>query len=203
MTGSEELELKQYQEIGTVEECKNAMKKQISQKLIRQMKRFDDKYSFLVDCFCPNCNKFFTFESEKGLLDYSSINSIYCSSCGQNIDLTLDYYCLENIKRNYEYYIIIRENPHLQKELDLVMNILVDAWKTNQPDNSEIKNRIVKINNENKYFFDVADKLIKLKKESIAYAIKEFSQQTGQIENSTDFMIEVLYNTVEQWVSGK
>lgn len=195
MTEKEELEL--YRKIGTIEECRKAVEKQKPKKLIRKMKRFDDKYSFLVDCFCPNCNKFFTFESEKGLLDYSSINSIYCRSCGQNIDLTLDYYCLENIKRNYEYYIIIRENPHLQKELDLVMNILVIAWETNEPNNL-IKNRIVKINNENKYFFDVADKLIKLKKESIAYAIKEFSQQTGQIENSTDFMIDILYNKVEQ-----
>lgn len=195
MKKNEELELKQYRKIKTLEKRKWAVEKQIPKKLVRRMRWFDDKYSFSAECFCPSCDRFFTFESEKGLLNYPSTDNIYCSTCGQNVDLILDYHCLEDIKRKYEYYVIVKENPDLKKEIDLVMDILTDAWKIagkiNQSNDSKIKNQEITL--------DVADKIIKLEKDSIAYAVQEFSKQMGQIENPTDFMIEILSNTIEQW----
>ena len=64
--------IRQYREIGTVEECREAREKQIPKrpkKIINSGVRYTDEY------VCPNCEKHFT---GTGIADY-------CYHCGQAI----------------------------------------------------------------------------------------------------------------------
>ena len=67
------LELKQYREIGTIDEFRKANEKQ------KQKKPKPNKLGSLY-CQCPNCLSSLLFEDN----DFSKNN--YCSNCGQAID---------------------------------------------------------------------------------------------------------------------
>lgn len=70
-------EIQQYQEIGTVEECREVRERQ-SAKKVKNRKLLRDFYNrpYSVRGDCPNCGS-------KGLL---STNTDYCSACGQKLD---------------------------------------------------------------------------------------------------------------------
>lgn len=73
-------ELQQYKAIGTVEECKEAMKKQKSEVPDIWGDAYDNDGNIIYDMYtCPNCGK--SYE-----IDYSDYN--YCSECGQRLDLS-------------------------------------------------------------------------------------------------------------------
>lgn len=77
-------EIQQYRKIGTVEECRKAVEKQIAKKPEFVDTRFMNNGKHISDgcqlqkCYkCPNCNKhiFHVWDDE-----------LYCKYCGQHID---------------------------------------------------------------------------------------------------------------------
>lgn len=69
-------ELKQYREIGTVEECREAVEKQKAKRPDYEGDGYADGYMVYDTWICPNCGK----EYEVDYDDYK-----YCPNCGQAI----------------------------------------------------------------------------------------------------------------------
>ena len=75
-------ELLQYREIGTVEECREAVEKQKPKKPDYEGDGYDDKGELVYDTWiCPNCDK-------KYEVDYDDYK--HCPNCGQAIDENLE-----------------------------------------------------------------------------------------------------------------
>ena len=74
-----EEENRQYRAIGTVEECREAMKRQSGKKPIE----YEDKYYA-----CPVCNNVLMYKWEKypSQLKDKKCGLPYCLSCGQAVD---------------------------------------------------------------------------------------------------------------------
>lgn len=75
-------ELDAYKEIGTVEECREAVEKQKPKKPDYEGDGYDDKGELVYDTWiCPNCDK-------KYEVDYDDYK--HCPNCGQAIDENLE-----------------------------------------------------------------------------------------------------------------
>ena len=70
-------EIQQYREIGTVEECREAVEKQKPKKPDYEGDGYADGYMVYDTWICPNCGE----EYEVDCDDYK-----YCHNCGQAID---------------------------------------------------------------------------------------------------------------------
>lgn len=69
-------EIKQYREIGTVEECRDAVEKQKAKELVYESDSvFSNGFSHYRMGKCPMCDKYYNSNDE--------VN--YCSKCGQAI----------------------------------------------------------------------------------------------------------------------
>ena len=69
-------ELEQYREIGTVEECKEAVEKQKAKKIVYEIDSvFSDGFSHYRIGKCPMCDRYYNSNDE--------VN--YCSKCGHAI----------------------------------------------------------------------------------------------------------------------
>lgn len=86
---------------------------------------------------------------------------------------------------------MILDYPLQQNDIDSVMSILYTAMNTTKT--------TIRISGEDKPAMVVIGKLMKLHKESIMYAIKQFSEQTERIKNPTAYMLTILYNAPEQF----
>ena len=103
----------------------------------------------------------------------------------------LERYTLEQIRELFDYDIMVLDYPLQQNDIDSVMSILYTAMNTTKP--------TIRISGEDKPAMVVIGKLMKLHKESIMYAIKQFSEQTERIKNPTAYMLTILYNAPEQF----
>ena len=75
-------EIQQYREIGTVEECREAVEKQKPKRPDYEGDGYDDKGELVYDTWiCPNCNK-------KYEVDYDDYK--HCPNCGQAIAENLE-----------------------------------------------------------------------------------------------------------------
>lgn len=70
-------EIKQYREIGTVEECREAVEKQRAKKPNIEGDGYADGHLIYDTWICPNCEKYYE-------IDYDNYD--YCPNCGQHID---------------------------------------------------------------------------------------------------------------------
>ena len=71
-------EIQKYRTIGTVEECRTAMERQIPKKPMYEGDGYDDSGSLIYDTWiCPNCG-------ERYEVDYDDYD--FCANCGQAID---------------------------------------------------------------------------------------------------------------------
>lgn len=71
-------EIQKYREIGTVEECREAMEKQVPRKPDYEGDGYDDKGKLVYDIWsCPCCGKRYEVDYD----DYE-----HCPKCGQAID---------------------------------------------------------------------------------------------------------------------
>lgn len=103
----------------------------------------------------------------------------------------LERYTLDQIHQLFDYDIMVQDYPLRQNDIDSVMSILYTAMNTTKS--------IIRIAGEDKPAMVVIGKLMKLHKESIMYAIKQFSGQTERIKNPTAYMLTILYNAPEQF----
>ena len=74
-------EVQQYREIGTVEECREAVEKQNPKKPDYEGDGYADGYMVYDTWICPNCG-------EKYEVDYDDYK--HCPNCGQAIDENLE-----------------------------------------------------------------------------------------------------------------
>lgn len=114
-------------------------------------------------------------------------NYITCNNEGQE----LERYSIEEIRQLFDHDSLINDYPHRQRDIDSVMDILYSAMNTVKP--------TIRIAGEDKPSMVAIGKLMKLHKESIMYAIDQFSKQTERIKNPTAYMLTVLYNAPEQF----
>ncbi len=74
-------DIQKYRTIGTVEECREAMERQIPKKPMYEGDGYDDSGNLIYDTWiCPNCEK----DHEVDYDDYD-----FCPNCGQAIDWRL------------------------------------------------------------------------------------------------------------------
>lgn len=75
-------EIRQYRTIGTVEECRAAVKKQTATKPHIWGDGYDDEGNIIYDMYdCPNCGKSYEIDYQ----DYK-----YCPECGQKLEIKSD-----------------------------------------------------------------------------------------------------------------
>ncbi len=103
----------------------------------------------------------------------------------------LERYTLDQIHELFDYDIMVLDYPLQQNNIDSIMSILYTAMNTTKS--------TIRIAGEDKPAMAVIGKLMKLHKESIMYAIKQFSEQTERIKNPTVYMLTILYNAPEQF----
>ena len=75
-------EIQQYREIGTVEECRKAMEKQIPKKPVCKPKPYNESVGFNEEWFCPSCGAYIGYFYE-GMDEPEQME--YCNECGQHI----------------------------------------------------------------------------------------------------------------------
>lgn len=103
----------------------------------------------------------------------------------------LERYTLDQIHELFDYDIMVLDYPLQQNDIDSIMSILYTTMNTTKS--------TIHISGEEKPSMVVIGKLMKLHKESIMYAIKQFSEQTERIKNPTAYMLTILYNAPEQF----
>ena len=75
-------ELDAYKEIGTVEECREAVEKQIPKKPVCKPKPYNESVGFNEEWFCPSCGAYIGYFYE-GMDEPEQME--YCNECGQHI----------------------------------------------------------------------------------------------------------------------
>lgn len=105
---------------------------------------------------------------------------------------SLERYTLDQIKEIFEYDALVHDYSYFSQEINAVMELLHDILNTTKG--------TIRINKEDKPAMTVIGKLMKLGKESIAYSIKKFQEQTDRIKNPRSYMLAILYNAPEQYI---
>ena len=75
-------ELDTYKEIGTVEECREAVEKQKAKKPVCKPKPYNESVGFNEEWFCPSCGAYIGYFYE-GMDEPEQME--YCNECGQHI----------------------------------------------------------------------------------------------------------------------
>lgn len=75
-------ELDAYKEIGTVEECREAVEKQKPKKPVCKPKPYNESVGFNEEWFCPSCGAYIGYFYE-GMDEPEQME--YCNECGQHI----------------------------------------------------------------------------------------------------------------------
>ena len=74
--------IQQYREIGTVEECLEAVEKQEPKKPVCKPKPYNESVGFNEEWFCPSCGSYIGYFYE-GMDEPEQME--YCNECGQHI----------------------------------------------------------------------------------------------------------------------
>lgn len=78
-------DIQKYRTIGTVEECREAMERQIPKKPMYEGDCRDGSGKLIYDTWiCPNCGERYEVDYERYELDYDDYD--FCQHCGQAID---------------------------------------------------------------------------------------------------------------------
>lgn len=75
-------EIQQYREIGTVEECREAVEKQKAKKPVCVPKPYNEEVGFNDEWHCPSCGSYIGYFTE-GMNEPEQME--YCNECGQHI----------------------------------------------------------------------------------------------------------------------
>lgn len=75
-------EIQQYREIGTVEECREAVGKQNAKKPVCVPKPYNEAVGFNDEWHCPSCGSYIGYFTE-GMNEPEQME--YCNECGQHI----------------------------------------------------------------------------------------------------------------------
>ncbi len=96
----------------------------------------------------------------------------------------------EFLKNQYEYQVMIAEFPAKKENIDICINIISATV------NSKKKN--IRIQKEEIPHEEVAERLLKLTKDDILWAIKRFEQQPNQIHSPKAYLLTLLYDSKNQ-----
>ncbi|MCD7815303.1 MAG: helix-turn-helix domain-containing protein [Bacteroides sp.] len=102
----------------------------------------------------------------------------------------VEEYSVDEIKRYYNYAVLVNDCPEGRNDFDSVMNILHDALNTSK--------QTIRIDGEDKPRMVVVSKLLKLTHWDIRYAVKKYQEQTDRIKNPRSYMLTILYHASEQ-----
>lgn len=105
--------------------------------------------------------------------------------------IRVERYTMNQIQQLFNYDTMIHDNPYQRKDIDSIMDILYTAMNTTK--------KTIKISGEDKPTTVVISKLMKLTKDSIMYAIEQFSKIRERIKNPAAYMLTILYNAPEQF----
>lgn len=99
-------------------------------------------------------------------------------------------YTLEEIKRLFDYAILMADCPNQREDIDIAFSILYETLNTTKD--------TIRISGEDKPKDVVIAKLMKLTYYDIGYSIAKFHEQTGEIKNARAYLLTVLYHSREQ-----
>lgn len=105
--------------------------------------------------------------------------------------IRVERYTMNQIQQLFNYDTMIHDNPYQRKDIDSVMDILYTTMNTTK--------KTIKIAGEDKPTTIVISKLLKLHKDSILYAIEQFSKTRERIKKPAAYMLTILYNAPEQF----
>lgn len=97
----------------------------------------------------------------------------------------VECYTLEQIKKKYEYDIMVKDNPLYQEDIDIVMNILYDTLNCTK--------QTIRVDSEDKPKKVVIERLEELNYESILHSIRKYRKATDRIISPIQYMLTVLY----------
>lgn len=139
----------------------------------------------------PDCNPPKETQSSPRILNQEN-NTIEKVSCqdAKSSKTKKEKYTTEMINDIFEYNAMINDYPSLQKEIDIVMNILYDTLNTSK--------ETIRVSGENKPSQVVISRLMQLDTESIMYAIRKFNDQTNKLKDPSAYMLTLLYKAKDQ-----
>lgn len=102
----------------------------------------------------------------------------------------VERYSMEQIKKLFDYAILMENQSKYNADLQVVFDILYEVLNTSKP--------TVRVSGEDKPQAVVIGKLLKLTNYDIQYAIDKFHEQTGEIKNTRAYLLTILYHAREQ-----
>lgn len=99
-------------------------------------------------------------------------------------------YSMDELKKQYDYAAMVVEKPEKQASIDICMDIISTTI------NSKKKN--IRIQKEEIPKEKVTDKLLKLTKDDILWAIGKFAQQSNTIHSPQAYLLTLLYDAHNQ-----
>lgn len=122
-------------------------------------------------------------ESSTSLNQYNIDNNIQKKVESQ------ERYSLDELKKHYDYDLMIRDFSSQADDIDSVLNILHTVLNTNKP--------TIRIAGSNIPAEVVIGKLMKLDYSDIMYAIEKYQERTDRIKSPAAYMLTSLYNAKE------
>lgn len=106
-------------------------------------------------------------------------------------DKSQERYTEDQIKKLFDYDILINDYPYNKDEIESVISILYNVLNTQKS--------TIRINGEDRPAIVVIGKLMRLDKDGIIYAINKYKAQSDRIKNPSAYLLTVLYNAQEQY----
>lgn len=119
------------------------------------------------------------------LNQYTTINNTL------KYDKSQERYTEDQIKKLFDYDILINDYPYNKDEIESVISILYNVLNTQKS--------TIRINGEDRPAIVVIGKLMRLDKDGIIYAINKYKAQSDRIKNPSAYLLTVLYNAQEQY----
>lgn len=100
-----------------------------------------------------------------------------------------EQYSIEWVKEHYEYEVMVYDEPSKRELIDAVINVIHNTLNTTKAN--------IKINSSDKPIATVINRLIKLGRYEILWAISKYEQQIGKIKNVESYLLTLLYKAKE------
>ena len=132
-----------------------------------------------------------TDQSSDRSTSFNELNIVLTTDNSTSFDSSCqERYSLEDVKKLFDYAILIHDYKGGSQDIDSVMEILYEVLNTTK--------KIIRVSGENKPAMVVISKLMKLTHEEILYSIRKFNSITDRIKDPKAYMLTILYGAREQ-----
>lgn len=111
-------------------------------------------------------------------------------SAEQTGQVPAETYSMEELKRKYDYDIMVFDRPNDRESIDAMMDVIYRALNTSKS--------VIRVESEDRPAPEVKERLLNLSNEEIRYALDKYTEQKGRVRNSLSYLLTLLYKCKAQ-----